>query len=130
VPHATEKVDGAIEEIPMKRFFCLTFALVLLCVPAFAGKKSQTVYMPEAVQLGSTKLPAGEYKMIWTGSGSNVQVTLLQKEKAVATFPATAVEGKNQPGVTTSGLGGTVVLESIQLDHVSLVLQGATHSGQ
>lgn len=114
----------------MKRFICLTFALVVFCVPAFAGKKSQTVYISEVVQVGSTQLPVGQYKLTWTGSGSNVQATLLRNEKAVATFSATAVEGKNQPGVTTSGLAGAAVLESIQLDHVSLVLQGATHSGQ
>jgi hypothetical protein len=114
----------------MKRFFGFALTLVLFAAPAFASMKSQTVTIPKTVQVGSTQLPAGDYKLTWTGSGSNVQVTLTQNEKAVITFSAKAVDGKNDPGVETLTDGGVTVLESIQLKTVSLVLENAAHSGQ
>ncbi len=86
--------------------------------------------IPTAVQVGSTQLPAGDYKLTWTDSGPNVQATPSQNEKAVVTFSARAVEGKNNPGVETNTEGGAQVLNTIHLSNVSLELEGATHSGQ
>jgi hypothetical protein len=40
------------------------------------------------------------------------------------------VKGKNLPGVTTDLANGTVVLESILLDHLTLILESAPRSGQ
>jgi hypothetical protein len=114
----------------MKRFFGIALTLVLFALPAFAGTKPQTVIIPQKVQIGSTQLPAGDYKLTWTGSGSSVQVTLTQNEKAVVTFSAKAIEGKYEPGVETMTDGGVTVLETIQLRTVSLVLENASHSGQ
>jgi opacity protein-like surface antigen len=118
MPHAGEKIREAIEENHMKRFFGFALMLVLLAAPAFASQKPQTVTFAVAVQVG------------WTGSGSDVQVTLTQNKKAVVTFPAKAVEGKYNPGVETEAKGGVNILETIQLNSVSLVLGGASHSGQ
>jgi hypothetical protein len=112
----------------MKQFFGLICALLLVSTPAFAGKRSSTVSIPETVQVGSTKLPAGDYKLLITGSEPNVQVTLTQNEKPVVTFSAKAVEGKYLPGVATDSAGGTVVLESIQLDHLTLVVDSTAHA--
>ena len=114
----------------MKRFFGIALTLVLFAAPAFASMKPQTVTIPKNVQVGSTQLPAGEYKLTMTGSGPSVQVTLTQNEKAVITFSAKAVNRKNDPGVETMTDGGVTVLESIQLRTVSLVLESAAHSGQ
>ncbi len=114
----------------MKRFFGLAMILALFSAPAFAGN-SQTVSIPATVNIGSTQLPAGDYKVTWTGSGSNVQVTLTQDKKTVATVQANAVEQKNDhTGVTTQSQGGVPVLQSIQLSSVNLVLEGAASSGQ
>jgi hypothetical protein len=49
----------------------------------------RTVDLPEAVQIGTTQLKAGTYKVKWAGSGSAVQVTFLQNGKTVATVPGT-----------------------------------------
>ena len=125
-----EDIREATEEIHMKRFFGFALTLVLFAAPAFAGTKPQTVIIPQKVQIGSTQLPAGDYKLTWTGSGSSVQVTLTQNEKAVVTFSAKAIEGKYEPGVETMTDGGVTVLETIQLRTVSLVLENASHSGQ
>ncbi len=114
----------------MKRFLGIAMLAALIAAPAFAAN-SQTVTIPETVNVGSTQLPAGDYKVTWTGSGPNVQVTFAQDKKTFATVEANAVEQKNdQKGVTTNDQGGVSVLKSIQLSKVSLVLVGATSSGQ
>ncbi len=114
----------------MKRFFGLALTLVLFAAPAFASKKPATVTIPRTVQVGSAQLLAGDYKLTLTGSGSNVQVTLSQNEKAVVTFPAEAAEAKNSAGVETHSQGAIEVLDTIRLSNLTLVLQGAPHSGQ
>jgi hypothetical protein len=114
----------------MKRFLGIALTLVLFAAPAFAGKKPPTVTIPAAVQVGSTQLPAGDYSLTWTGSGSSVQATLAQNGKAVASFSATTVAGKFNQGVETHTQGKVEVLDNIQLSNLRLVLGGAPHSGQ
>jgi hypothetical protein len=115
----------------MSRLAAFASMLVLLAAPAFgAGNKPQTVIIPQAVQVGSTQLPAGTYKLAFTGTGSDVQVTLAQAGKTVLTFAAKAVEQKNNPGVDLITNAGVTTLEAINLDKVSLQLKGALHPGQ
>ena len=116
----------------MKRLVGFASVLVLLAAPALASsKKPQTVIIPQAVQVGSTQLPAGTYKLAWTGSaGSDVQVTLTQSGKTVLTFAAKAIEQKNNPGVDVNTIAGVTTLKAINLDKVSLELEGASHPGQ
>jgi hypothetical protein len=115
----------------MSRLAAFASMLVLLAAPAFgAGNKPQTVIIPQAVQVGSTQLPAGTYKLAFTGTGSDVQVTLAQAGKTVLTFAAKAVEQKNNPGVDLITNAGVTTLEAINLDKVSLQLEGAPHPGQ
>jgi len=115
----------------MKRFIGFASMLVLLAAPAFGkSTKTQTVVIPQNVQVGSTQLPAGTYKLAYTGSGSDVQVTLTQAGKTVVTFAAKAVEQKNNPGVDLNTNAGVTRLDSINLDKVSLQVEGAPHAGQ
>ena len=115
----------------MSRLAAFASMLVLLAAPVFgAGNKPQTVIIPQAVQVGSTQLAAGTYKLAFTGTGSDVQVTLTQAGKTVLTFAAKAVEQKNNPGVDLITNAGVTTLEAINLDKVSLQLEGATHPGQ
>jgi len=130
MPHAAKEMREAIEEIEMKRTFSFALLLALFAVPAFAGNKPVNVTIPENVQVGSTELPAGQYKLTLTGSGSNVQAALLQNQKTVVAFSARMVEGKNDPGVETNGQDGTLILDVIRTDKFSLILEGAPQSGQ
>jgi hypothetical protein len=130
MPHAAKRIREAIEEIQMKHSFSFALMLVLFAVPAFAGKKPTTVLIPENMQVGSTQISAGQYKLTWTGSGSSVEATLLQNKRPVVTFPAKLVEGKNNPSVETFNQGGAAVLDAIHTDKFSLVLEGAPQSGQ
>jgi hypothetical protein len=127
-----KKSARSIEEKQMKRLVGFASVLVLLAAPALASsKKPQTVIIPQAVQVGSTQLPAGTYKLAWTGSaGSDVQVTLTQSGKTVLTFAAKAIEQKNNPGVDVNTIAGISTLVSINLDTVSLDVEGALHPGQ
>jgi hypothetical protein len=114
----------------MKRFIGFALTLVLFATPAFAGKKPPTVTIPMTVQVGSAQVPEGDYQLTWTGSGSNIQATLTQNGKNVVTFPAKLVTGKNDPGVGTNTQNGHAILETIELNNISLVLTAAQHSGQ
>jgi hypothetical protein len=114
----------------MKCSFGFALMLVLFAVPAFAGNKPTTVVIPGNVQVGSTQLPAGQYELTWTGSGSKVQAMLLQNQKTVITFSAKIVEGKNDPGVETDTQGGSAILDVIRTSKFSLILDGAPQSGQ
>jgi hypothetical protein len=111
------------KEINMKRIFGFVFACILLSVPALAASNSQTVSISSAVQVGSTQLPAGEYKVSWTGSGDSAQVTLSKKGVQPVTVPAKVVEQKHDhTGVTTDTKGDKEILQVIFLSRVSLVL--------
>ena len=115
----------------MNRLAAFASMLVLFAAPAFgASNKPQTVIIPENVQVGSTQLAAGTYKLAFTGTGSDVQVTLTQAGKTVITFAAKAVEQKNNPGVDLNTNAGVTTLEAINLDKVSLQLEGTLHPGQ
>jgi hypothetical protein len=114
----------------MKQSFRFALMLALLAAPAFAGQKSQNVNIPENVVVGTTQVVAGDYKLTYTGTGPDVQVTLSQLKKAPITFTAKTVAGKFTPSVQTETQGKVVSLQSIQLKDINLVLDSAPHSGQ
>ncbi|MGA2249588.1 hypothetical protein [Terracidiphilus sp.] len=118
----------------MKRLLYSAAILALVSVPAFAAKNSQTVTIPEAVTVGSNQLPAGDYKVTWTGTGSDVQVTLIQKDKyspkpvTVAAKAVDATESHN--GFTVDRQGNVNTLQTLQLGKTTLVFNGAPANGQ
>lgn len=114
----------------MKRSLGFALMLVLFAVPAFAGNRTPTVDIPINVQVGSTQIPAGLYELTWTGSGPNVQATLIQNKKSVVTFSAKMVERKNNSGVETDSQGGATILNVINTGKFSLTLDGSPQSGQ
>jgi hypothetical protein len=114
----------------MKRFVGYAVVLALLSAPAFAAKNSSTVIIPQAVTVGTTQLPAAQYKVTWTGTGSSAQVTLANG-KSTVTIPAKVVDQKNAvSSVLTETKGGSTVLEGINLDKVTLMFTSAPNSGQ
>jgi hypothetical protein len=114
----------------MKRFVGYAAVLVLLSAPAFAAKNSSTVILSQPVTVGTTQLPAAEYRVTWTSTGSDAQVTLANG-KSTVTVPAKVVDEKHSVNsVLTSNKGGANVLEGINLYKVSLVFTSAPNSGQ
>jgi hypothetical protein len=126
------KKQGAFEEKKnVKRFFGFAVLLASLSVPAFAAKNSQTVAISDAVKVGSTQLPPGNYKVSWTGTGPNVQLTIAEKGGSSVTVSAKLVDAKNgHVALITNSAGGANVLESIQLQNLSLILAGPSNSGE
>jgi hypothetical protein len=111
----------------MKRLLSILTVASLMTVAAFAvDAGSGTVRLDSAVKVGSTNLPAGNYKVTWTGSGDNAQVTLKQGKYTVTT-PAQVVDAKHsKDAFATKTDNGTRVLTEIQFKDKTLVLHDST----
>jgi hypothetical protein len=116
----------------MKRFAAIASMLILAAAPAFAaGSKTETVIIPQNVVVNASPLPAGTYRLEYTGTGPTVQVTIsTQEKKTVVTFAAKAIEQKGRPGVNAINIGGINLLRTINLDNVSLQVLSAAHAGE
>jgi hypothetical protein len=69
---------------------------VLFSLSAFARDRNQhTIEISDAVQVGSTQLKPGTYRVEWQGTGPDVQVTFLRNGKTVATVPGTLKSNDN-----------------------------------
>jgi hypothetical protein len=113
----------------MKRSLGFAMMLTLLSAPAFAGRNSQTVNIPEPMKAGNSQLAAGDYDVAWTGTGSNTQVTFTQNHKVLATVPAQLVMESNKNEALDTKVQGTVkTLESIHMKNMTLVFEGPTSS--
>jgi hypothetical protein len=111
----------------MKRFSSLLILSTMISIAAFAADGgSGKVLLNTAVKVGSTELPAGEYKVTWTGTGDNAQVTLKQG-RTTASAPAQVVEiHRNSDAFATKNENGLRVLTEIQFHDATLVLHPAS----
>lgn len=115
----------------MKRLIGIALVLGSLSLPALAAKDSQTLSLAGPVKVGSAQLAAGDVKVSWTGTGSNMQVTLVQRGKSPVTVPAKMVDTKNgHVGIVTDGASGADVLQSIELNNFTLVITSAASQGE
>ena len=117
----------------MKRLLAFVALFVSLSIPALAASNQKSVNIPEAVTVGTTQLPAGDYKISWTGSGPGVQVSFEQKGKGGAPTVVTAKaqdSADSRTLVTTSHANKSAQLVSIQLGKTILVFGGAAANGQ
>jgi hypothetical protein len=70
-----------------------TLALALTTSAFAAGDSYKGNFqISESAQVNGKQLPAGEYTAKWEGSGPNVQVSILQGKKVVATTSAQVVD--------------------------------------
>jgi hypothetical protein len=98
-----------------------------MAVPAFAAQNSGKVVLTQAVTVGTTQIPAAEYKVTWNDTGS---VTLAH-DKSVFTLPAKVTAQKNSvTSIRTDSKNGTTVLTGIELPKVSVEFTSAPTSGQ
>ena len=66
--------------------------LMLLPASSFAKDKNQgNLKLFDPVQVGSSRLEPGDYKVQWNGAGPTVNVDILQNNKTVATTSAKLV---------------------------------------
>jgi len=80
------------------KYMTLLLAMALLSpFCALARDKNQhPVDIPDAVQVGSTRLNPGSYKVEWQGTGPLVQVSFLLDGKTVATASGTLKMNDNE----------------------------------
>jgi hypothetical protein len=64
---------------------------VLLATGAFASNKG-SLHVQEAVQLNGQPIPAGDYQVRWEGTGSNVEVSVMQGKKVVTKTSAKLID--------------------------------------
>jgi len=63
---------------------------VLLASSAFASNKG-SLHVQEPLEVAGQQLGPGEYQLRWDGTGSNVEVSIMQDKKEVAKAPAKVV---------------------------------------
>ena len=83
------------------------------------------IHIDRTVHVGSPQLAPGAYKMTWTESGSNAEVTFSQGKNVIATVPAQATQersGYRSPALRVDGVSNTLV--GVDLPEVSLSFTG------
>jgi hypothetical protein len=74
-----------------KTFGALT-AFLLFAACAFAGTESKgQLKVAETVTVGAQQLRTGTYQVAWTGSGSHVELSIMDGRETVAKVPAQLV---------------------------------------
>ena len=116
-----------------QRASVIAVCLFIFATLAFAEKNSTTVSFDQPVKVAEAQLKAGDYKVVWSGSGSDVQVSFIQNGKTVATAPATLKENVSRESnaiETETAKDNSSVLLSIDMKHWSLVFaQPTTEAG-
>lgn len=67
---------------------------VVTATSAFAGGSKGTLHLSEAAQINGQTVPAGTYQLRWEGTGSNVELSVLQGKQVVTKAQARVVESK------------------------------------
>jgi len=122
----------------MKKLY-LTVVLTLTCLLGLGGSaraargNARSVEISDVVQIGSTQLKPGNYKVEWQGAGPAVQVSFQQNGKTVVTVPATLKTNDNQVSqdaiMTEATSAGTSTLKEIDFGHQKLALVFDQNSG-
>lgn len=121
-------------KLPGTRTAILTLSL-LLATSAFAGGSSHkgTFKVSDNVQVAGKSLAAGEYVIKWDGTGPDVQATISQDGKVVATVPAKVVELPQKPSNGTAevqnGASGNGKLSQVQFAGQKYALEFSGSSG-
>ncbi len=99
---------------------------LLLASSAFAATKGQMTLLSPATVNG-TNLKAGDYKLEWDGTGSDVQVTILQGKNVIAKVPAKVVDlstpAANNAAIVNSGENGKRSLAGARFQGKKYALQ-------
>jgi hypothetical protein len=120
-----------IKEIDMtKRYLAFTFILALPFAAYAASQNSAHIVLDSTVTVGTTELPKGNYKVVWTGTDPNVQVTFINGDWT-KTVPAHIVEGRNNlEAEMTNVKDNKTFLTALEFHNATLQFGGATQSGE
>jgi hypothetical protein len=114
-----------------KRVLAFTFILAILPFAANAApKNSANVLINNDVTVGTTELPKGTYKVVWTGTDPNVQVTFINGNWT-KTVPAHIVEGRNDiEAEMTDVKDNKTFLTGLEFHNATLQFGYDTHAGE
>ena len=115
----------------MTKRFLFTFILAFLPLAAnAASQNSAQVVLDSNVTVGTTELPKGTYKVAWTGTDPNVQVTFTSGNWT-KTVPARVVEGRNDiESELTDVKDSKTFLTAIALHNATLQFGEGTRTGE
>ena len=104
------------------QYLAVLSTLVLLSpLGAWARNKARSVEIPYVVQVGSTRVTPGNYKVEWQGTGPAVEVSFSQYGKTVVTVPGTLKTNDDQVKedaiVTEATSADTSTLKEIDFGH-------------
>ena len=109
------------------------FTFILAFLPLAANAASQNaahIELDSNVTVGTTELPKGNYKVVWTGTDPNVQVTFTNGTWT-KTVPAHIVEGRNDiEAEMTDVKGNKTFLTALELRNATLQFGDGTHAGE
>lgn len=113
-----------------KFLYVLSVLFFAFSLTAWAAQKdSGSVTFTEPVNVGSTVLSPGHYKVKWEGTGSDVQVSFLQGKRVITTTSATvSAEANPFDGAIKlqDQAGNSKVLKEILWKEVSLTFGQST----
>jgi len=99
---------------------------LLLASSAFAGTKA-SLQISNPVNVNGTTLKPGDYKLEWTGTGGNVELSILQGKNVLAKVPAHVVDlnspSANDAAVVTNGDHGTKTLAGVRFEGKKFALE-------
>jgi hypothetical protein len=72
----------------MKFTKSVVLSLALLMSTSLFAASSGSLHLTQPVQLNGTQIKAGDYKVTWEGTGSDVSVSILKGKDVVAKAPA------------------------------------------
>jgi hypothetical protein len=86
-----------------------------LSLNTFAKGKNETrVTFSERIQVGSTEVKPGDYKLQWDGNGPDVQVKVISGKDVVATVPAKLFANTSKQGVEAIQTGGNANVKQLE----------------
>ncbi len=72
----------------------LVLGLALLLATSVFASNTGSLNVQEAITVSGKQLPAGDYKVKWDGTGSNVEISIVKGKTVLATAPARLVDLK------------------------------------
>ena len=119
------------------KFATVTKSLVVglaltLASSAFAASKANLT-LNNPTSINGTSLKAGEYKLLWDGSGPNVEVSIVQGKKVIAKVPAKVVDlnqsSANDAALLKQNTDGTTTLAGARFQGKKFALELGEASG-
>jgi hypothetical protein len=99
---------------------------LMLATSAFASDKGKLqIYNP--VTVNGTTLKAGDYKLEWTGTAGNVELSIIQGKNVLAKVPARVVDlnapSSNDAAVINNTDNGTKTLTGVRFEGKRFALE-------